>query len=406
MTNIIGLDVGRGSAVLCCLSELPNNIQQHYRKLRNESKFYQIDCDRAGVEQLLSLQPDGIVLEPSGHWYSHFWVTVAKAKGIPIYWVGHTDLKGQRSHFGFTNKRDEEDALCLAACYFDSSFIDIHGRKRFLNYYQDELISRVRELFHEKEQLQKLRTNLITQLRQRLSFEFPEAANQTMTCSPITGVTPFIHWLALKTQVARYDNKYNQSIALELGINITEYTRAHSLIIIDIEKRITENCSLLKKATENGQFEQYNRVFNKFGFGVTIRSLLLYHVYPIDKFLIGGKPWIEYERSRKKLQKRDRSLRKFQAFLGLSFSYEISGNSRKRKFHGSSLVRAHLYIWAVCMVARKKNVIGSQIGQQLCNRYQELRQNFTGKDSLNRILFKMTRMLFYELVNEIYGKKS
>ena len=123
----------------------------------------------------------------------------------------------------------------------------------------------------------------------------------------------------------------------------------------------------------------------------------------IYRFLVDGKPWIEYERGkREKLQKRDRSLRKFQAFLGLSFSYEQSGDSSKRKYHGSSLVRSHLYIWAVCMVSRQKNVIGTDIGRQLSDRYQELRQYVKGKDSLNWILFKVTRMLFYELIKEIY----
>lgn len=403
MTNIIGLDVGRGSAVLCCLSEFPSNILQHFKLLQNQGKFYQVDCSRAGVDKLLSLKPDGIVLEPSGHWYSHFWVTVAKRHGIKIYWIGHTALKGQRTHYGFTNKRDTEDALCLAASYFDTEFVDIHGRKRFLNYYQDELIVRLRELFHEKEQLQKLRTNLITQLRQRLAYEFPEAVKHTMQISKVKGYTPFIYWLAHSLQAPRYDNKYRQSIAPDLGIAISDYTRAHAQMIIEIEKRLTQTVTYINDAIALPQFEPYHRVFDKFGFGVNCRALLLFHVYPIERFLVDGKPWIEYVRSREKLQKRDRSLRKFQAYLGLSFKYEISGDGRKRKYHGSSLVRSHLYAWSVCMIAPKKNVIGSDISEQLSSRYQELRNYIKGKDGLTRILFKTTRMLFYELVNEICG---
>lgn len=142
-------------------------------------------------------------------------------------------------------------------------------------------------------------------------------------------------------------------------------------------------------------------MFDKFRFGTSCRAILLIHLFPIDRFLIDGKPWIEYEPSRGKLQKRDRSLRKFQAYLGLSFSYEISGDSKKRKFHGSSLVRSHLYAWAVCLVTRKGNIIGGDIGQSLGDRYQELNKTVKGKDSLIRILFKTTRMLFYELVNEM-----
>lgn len=150
MKNIIGLDVGRGSAVLCCLSQFPINMQQHYKQLRRDKKFYKINCSGAGVEKLLSFQPTAIVLEPSGYWYSHFWVAVAKANDIKIHWIGHTDLAGQRKHYGFTNKRDEEDALCLAACYFDPHFINEDGSKRFIPYYGDEIIANLRELFHKK----------------------------------------------------------------------------------------------------------------------------------------------------------------------------------------------------------------------------------------------------------------
>ncbi|MEO0013987.1 MAG: hypothetical protein RLZZ535_2376, partial [Cyanobacteriota bacterium] len=234
--RIIGLDVGRGSAVLCCLHEFPTNIQKHYRELKNTKQFYQVDCSRVGVDKLLSLEPTGIVLEPTGHWYSQFWVTVADKYGIPIYWIGHNDLDKQRGSYGFTNKRDEEDALCLAASFFDNRFIDIHGQKRFLNLTESVAITRIRELFHEKEQLQKLRSGLISQLRQRLSYEFPEAARHTMKISDVRSYTPIIYWLAFNHTSAfgceasypkrdvtnvRYDNKYKLSIAPELGIEIS-----------------------------------------------------------------------------------------------------------------------------------------------------------------------------------------
>lgn len=46
-------------------------------------------------------------------------------------------------------------------------------------------------------------------------------------------------------------------------------------------------------------------------------------------------------------------------------------------------------------------MVNGKIGQQLSDRYQELRINVKGKDSLIRILFKSTRMLFYELLSEL-----
>ncbi|MBW4535504.1 MAG: hypothetical protein KME09_16330 [Pleurocapsa minor HA4230-MV1] len=398
MNRIIGLDVGRGSAVLCCISEFPDNIQQRYKQLKNTKQFHKVDCSRLGVEKLLSLKPTGIVLEPTGYWYSQFWVMVAQKYDILIYWIGHTDLSGQRSHYGFTNKRDEEDALCLTACYFDPQFVNIHGQKRFINLNHDLTIMRIRGLFNQKEQLQKLRTNLVSQLRQRLSYEFPEIARHTMTRSTTKGYTPIIYWLAFNHSNFRYDNKYKLSIAPELGIQISTYTRHHSQTIIDLELRYSKHLEELDNLIALPQFDVYNQVFDRFKFATSCRAILLINLYPIDKFLVDGQSWIEYETSKGKRQKRDRSLRKFQACLGLSFSYSMSGGSFERKFHGNSMVRSHLYAWAYCLVSRKGNLIGNDIGKQLSDRYQELRKTVKGKDSLIRILFKATRILFYELI--------
>ncbi|MDJ0593357.1 MAG: hypothetical protein QNJ72_25785 [Pleurocapsa sp. MO_226.B13] len=354
------------------------------------------------MNKLLSLQPQGIVLEPSGHWYSQFWVEVAKHHQIPIYWVSHTDLYCARGNYGFSNKRDSEDALCLAATYFDNLFINSQGQKRYLNYYQNEVIVNLRELFLAKEQLQKLRTNLVTQLRQRLSYEFPEAATATMQISEVKGYTPIIHWLAFNLKNTRYSNKYKQSIAHELDIAISDYTRNHAQLIIDIEKRYFEHLTLLEKAIAHSNFVVYNRVFDRFRFGLSTRALLLVNIYPFGKFLINGKPLIEREENDfGRVQKRDRSLRKFQAFLGLSYSYKNSGKKITRSFHGSTLVRSHLYGWALCSIAPTDFRIKSEIGRQLSDRYQELRQTVKGKDALIRILFKATRLLYYELVKEL-----
>ncbi len=400
--KIIGLDVGRGSAVLCCLSSFPQNILQHYQKLRREKKFYQVNCDRAGAELLRSLQPNGIVLEPSGHWYAQFWVTLAKHDGIAIYWVSHTDLYCARGEYGFKNKRDTEDALSLAATYFDPSFVNIQGNKRYLNYYQNELVTNLRELFLAKEQLQKLRTNLVAQLRQRLSYELPEIANVKMKISDVKGYTPLIYWLATDTPNVRYDKKHKLSIARDLNIKISDYTRDHAGAIVEVEKRYWQHLLELQSAITDSNFDGYNRVFDRFNFGISCRSLLLFNIYPFDKFLVGGKPLIDREYGHgDRLQKRDRSLRKFQSFLGMSYSYKDSGKKSVKKFHGSSMVRSHLYVWAVCTIAPTDYRISSEIGKRLSDRYQELRQTVKGKDALIRILFKATRLLYYELVKEL-----
>ena len=401
--NIVGLDVGKGYAVSCCLDRYPVNIQQYFKQYRDS--FEKLYTNKIGVEKLLELKPDGIVLEPTGHWYSHFWYKVAKTHDIKVYWIGHSDLASQRGSYGFPNKRDDEDALCLAATYFDDRFINERGNKRFLNYYDDETIASLRQTFLEKEQLAKLRTGAIAIWRQRLSYEFPEYASKALNISSLRGFTPIIGWLAGVHSDRRYDNLYQNSIARSLGIEISDYTRSHSLAIVELERRIMAHYELLSKIVEQPIFKHYHEVFDRFGFGRDNRALLLYHIYPIDKFLVDGRCWVKYEKSKGKRQKRDRSLRKFQAFLGMSYRLSQSGDSVKRKFGGSSIVRAHLYVWAVCQIAPSKHGyrVDTEVGRQLSDRYLEMRQvqKIKGKDALIRLLFKATRMLFYELVNTV-----
>jgi hypothetical protein len=401
--RIIGIDVGRGSAVLCCLDKFPDNIQQLYRTLLQAQEFHYVKCDGGGVEKLLSLDPEGIVIEPTGHWYSHFWATVAYKYNIEVFWLGNSDLDKFRGNLGFVNKRDEEDALCLAASYFDDRFVHRDGSKRFLKYYYNHnlIISQIRENFHEKEQLQKIRASLVAQLRQRLAYEYPEAVSSTLTISKVRGFTPFLGWLAQQHLSTLQENKYKRSIAHSLGIEISQFSRDHAVTITSLEQRISNCNAWFLEISQFPEFDKYHKVFDRFGFGLNLKMLLLYHCYPFDKYLVEAKPWIEREPGKNgKLQKRDRSLRKFQAYLGMGYKFKQSGDYLGKSFGGSTIVRSHLYIWAVCMIAPQRGKIKGKIGKQLCDRYQELRKTVKGKDALIRILFLTTRLLYREFVKE------
>ncbi|MEM7593155.1 MAG: hypothetical protein AAF383_16850 [Cyanobacteria bacterium P01_A01_bin.83] len=45
--------------------------------------------------------------------------------------------------------------------------------------------------------------------------------------------------------------------------------------------------------------------------------------------------------------------------------YRQSGRQSVRSFHGSSLVRSHLYAWAMCMIAPSSYRVKSDIGRNL-----------------------------------------
>ena len=64
---IIGLDVGRAGVVAAALSAFPSNPKRYFAQHRRE--FVRLKANYSGVEQLLGLNPTGIVMEPTGVWY-------------------------------------------------------------------------------------------------------------------------------------------------------------------------------------------------------------------------------------------------------------------------------------------------------------------------------------------------
>ncbi len=402
--NIIGLDVGRGSAVAFALDFYPANAKQYFT--RNRQNILRLSSDEKSVNKLLLIAPSAIVLEPTGSWYSAFWAKVAQYHNITLCWVGHSDLAAKRKSYGFLNKRDDEDAFCLAMTYFDPTFIDTHGRKRFLSWYDCDRINEIRNNFFDLEQLDKLRTAFVNQLRQRLSFEFPEAQKRVLRQSNKLGYSPFIGWLAEVHSYTRVENNYKNSIARTLGIDISKYTRAHATAIINLELRANAIENWLDREIDKCEYQPYLKVFEKFGFGTRLSTLLLIQIYPLDKFLIDGKPWLEEEiGSNGKLQLRYRSLRSFQLYLGLGYKWIQSGEKIIRVLSGSSICRSHLYMWCFDRIAPSGNRrLQTKVGQNLGEKYDKLRRGevkIAGKDAMIRVLYKATRMLFEELCREL-----
>jgi hypothetical protein len=400
---VLGLDVGRAVAVCAALNYFPVNPQQYFRQHRRE--FFKIRADRDGVEKLLSFAPDAIVLEPTGSWYSSFWGLVAKQNDIKVFWIAHTQLAHQRGAYGFVNKRDDEDAFCLALTYFDPNFVDIHGQKRYLKTYDNESIEAIRKTWLEIEQLDKLRTAAVNQLRQRLSLEFPEIAARQWQISEKLGFSPALGWLAGIHSYTKIVNDYQGSIAPFLGIAISDYTREHALLLVSLEQRIHQK--ELDLRTRLRGFDRYLEVFRRFGFGLKSQALLLLQIYPFERFLFEGQPWIVYEPNRVgKRVKRNRSERQFQSYLGLGYQLAQSGGNLSRSYLGSSNCRAHLYAWALTTVAPKNRDKKPPLVRELGAKFDDWRQNkrISGKDSLIRVLFTTSRWLFRELSREFCEK--
>lgn len=401
--TIVGLDIGKhGNAVACPLSAMPENILQYHDN--QDSVFLHFTPSKKSIRELLDLNPIGLIIEPTGGWYSAFWHRVAEVHHIPVYWMAHAELKGQRSHFGFPNKYDKNDALCLAASYFDPYFIDKAGSKRFLKGYRIKEIQAVRELVLELEQLDKVRTALVNQLRQRFALEYPEAAAQSWSVND-DGYTPIIEWLIGKNHHGRRVNHYHNSIATRLGIDISRYSLDHGYAIHELERRRVETEDLLWQALDQECFIPYLEAFKEFQWGIGMQALVLMKVYPFEKFLVNGFPvteWVETANNGK--QKRHRSLQQFQSYLGLSRRIEQSGDTEKLKWFNSRIMRAHFYVWCMARICpRPPKRLDTPIGTKLGAKWDTMKQTkkAKGKDGIIRLCFYATRLLFNNLKHNI-----
>ena len=187
------------------------------------------------------------------------------------------------------------------------------------------------------------------------------------------------------------------------------------------QTRISIKEGELSEILELEQFKPYCQVFNQFLFGTVTQSLLLLHCYPIERFLVNGKPYFRGDH--------DISLRKFQAYLGWGYSYQISGDTSakqdkvKKTWKGSDLMRSHLYAHAMVTICPNKPA-KTEIMTKLKNSWLNPRKHtyFTrnektrkkikvtqelpsfkalGKDSLCRLLFYETRLLYQLLTHNL-----
>lgn len=396
MNKIAGLDVSRNFAdiaILCCFPTI--SPLQYFEGHKNEI-CHRLSCDRSGIEKLASLTPSEIILEPTGYWYSGFWVNAARTLGIKINWVSHQEVKYHRHHYGFKNKDDRSDAFTMALMYFDIGARDELGNPRFIKDYQCDRVEQVRLLWHEREQTSKNMNNNIRQLRQRLLIEHPEIAQKDFTYKGKHGVNPTLGHIAKMFS----HNRIPQTV----GIGISSYSRTHAADIIAMRERIDRQEQKLEALL--ALWGDYDRAFKSFGFGVSLRSLMLIHCYPIERFYVAGAPYWR--------DGHDISLRRFQAFLGLSFTYERSGAGAadskkiKRKWHGSEVVRSHLYAHALVMICSTKIPPRSEVIVTLRNAWHHKRTDPVGgksyppfkafgKDGICRLLFYEVRLLYQQL---------
>ncbi len=295
---------------------------------------------------------------------------------------------------GLPDKDDNADALALACYWFDYST----DPKRFVKNY-DAQASRIRNLVLRLEHLNRLQSPVINRLRQDLAWQFPEVA-LVQSKRGVNGSMPLLWaWICRQRESKRYDRLYSQTI----GLGLEASTRERAGIICNLQNQ--EYCieEELRSHFQESCFTPYFQVFKEFGFGFRLSAILIAYIYPIENFLIDGKPEVQFHRGRnsKKPTKRYLSLRRFQKTLGLAPSLESSGDKKGIKTClGSQLCRKAMWQWVFSGLEPKTRRLSNETIKTLCD-YLDTEKT-SGKPVRlvrSRVAVKAAKLLFSKLVD-------
>ncbi|MBW4598713.1 MAG: transposase [Calothrix sp. FI2-JRJ7] len=387
--RILGLDVSKASVSACLINQKPNEPRNYYYKCN----FLNLHANKSGIKELLALKPDIAILEPTGNNYSHIWKHHLANAGVKVLFVGHKELRHYRAYqLNLPDKDDNADALALACYYFDY----LEQPNRFVAGY-DETITKIRQLVFRLEHLNRVQSPVINKLRQELAWQFPEVA-LVESKRGASGLVPLLWgWIAQERNSKKYDYLYAQSI----GTGIETSTRERAKIICSLQRQEVLVEQELRELLNDAGFEHYKKVFGVFNFGERLQWVVIAYIYPIEQFLVDGKPEIRICRGRNsgKPTKHHLSLRRFQKVLGMAPVQESSGDKRGTKTHnGSKLCRKALWQWVFTALEPRSRRRDTEVIKLLCEYLDK--EKLSGKPVRlirSRVAVKAIKMLFREL---------
>ena len=346
-TRVIGLDVCRDRVVACLLTELPTHPQSFYQQY----DFHEFALNREGLSQLLALDPAVAIYEPTGIAYSALWVARLEENNIECRAVAHAKLRAYRKSLGLPDKDDYADSLVLACCGLDpfkQNKLDFLKRR-------DPKIQEIRALVLRLQHLDRRKNPIANRLKQDLAQCFPEQMNKSCDGAPL-----FWGWVAGERPSKRYDRLLNQSIGF--GLNNEVRMQAKALTACIREEAIISH-KLRGLVQSDDRFTAYLKVFTEFGFGEKVSALLLSTIYPLEDFLIDGKPEVGIRKGKNsgKPTRRYLSLRRFQKAIGVAPVREDSGSTRKTRSGGSALCRKALWQWMFTRIETRAKTSNARI---------------------------------------------
>ncbi|MEH2087799.1 IS110 family transposase [Nostoc sp.] len=451
LVTSLGVDVSKSSVTCHILTQYPvGGLKNYWQKTRVKASslfptFYSNPKPKSNqksvfdfVDYIKDNKPDIAIIEPTGNHYSRLWAQILESLGINILWVGHIELRRYRGGKNLPNKSDAADALAMAAYAVDQENYLESGElnpQSFLMH-RPQPINQLRELVQQLEHLNRVQSPIINYTRQALAWQFPEKAHSKTDSTKVGNVPPLWGWLAQReTEVHPQSYKsitkiYQQSIAVQLGLEIDPIIRLHADWLCDINLEEQRLEALLKPLVNHEQFKTYNQVFDGFNFGLRIRARLLSRIYPFEAFLTNGKQLIEREvREVKKKEvtrengksvvkflpgdikrvKRNRSRDAFKLRLGMGTVLEQSGDKLVEKGSGSALCRMNFWQYVITKIEINGRLPNNAIGEEIALYKEALKSNVdaSGKQLLNgkhlqaKLSSKVANMLFRELSRAI-----
>jgi hypothetical protein len=342
-----------------------------HRKKRGE-----LDEPRRDLDDLFALKPDAIALEPTGMRYSSLLARRAEKEGVPLLWVGHAQCANYRKQMKLPDKNDLADALALA-CY---GFLYREFPQYFIHF-ESFPIDQIRELYLQLKSLSRFETSCINRLKQQLAYEFPEAMEIEM--KPLRdGRRSLICFLADRErpgikQNRYWENRWRDSVARDLDIEISSFTQKFCEIIDDYDQLIAELSDKLEHYVNFPIFCPYNRVFDRFNFGLMVRAALLIQIYPIERF---------------------ESIGAFKRRVGAAKVERSSGSSKAWSTgDGSRLSRCELFLWVVTAIACKPRRPDTAIGRKIAGFFDDwIEKYYSNSDYYQKMMVSRVRAKIWQ----------
>lgn len=352
--TVIGGDICKSSIVCWKLDEIPTDLRKYFRDnkrlKRTDPLTFNLNSESVGKFVEFLQTSDGLVMEPTGGNYSYLWAKIAETHQIPVFWVGHPEVKYLRKSERLPDKNDQADAIALA----------VYGLKHwdkpeaFLKF-EPGLIKEINDRYLQLHSLARIQSPIINRLRQQMAREFPEVAH-VKSLPAGDGLSPLWAWIAGRERYTnrganKYSKKYEKSVAPQYGIEISEFSRflANQLCELHLHEFLLRR--ELDSLVYSPEFDHFNQVFNLYNFGLMVRAMLLVRCYPFSRFESEGA---------------------FKRRLGFGREEKSSGDMERFSKSGSSLARSELYLWCVTVVGKGRLI--SRVGLEIIAKFEYYRE--------------------------------